>query len=170
MRLELSRCVVREWSGSDRDSIVKHANNPRVAANLRDVFPSPYAPKDAEAYLAFVSGRAPQTSFAIEVDGEAAGGISLKLQGDVERTSAELGYWLGEACWGRGVMTEAVRAVTDWAFQTFPLTRIFAVPYAHNLASHRVLEKAGFVCEARLRRSAIKLGEVLDQLVYADVR
>jgi hypothetical protein len=72
MRLELSRCVVREWSGADRESLVRHANNPRVAANLRDVFPSPYAASDAEGYLAFVTGRAPQTSFASAVDGEAA--------------------------------------------------------------------------------------------------
>jgi ribosomal-protein-alanine N-acetyltransferase len=88
----------------------------------------------------------------------------------VERISAELGYWLGETYWGRGVMTEAVRAFTDWGIATFSLTRIYALPYATNLASVRVLEKAGFVYEGRLRRSAIKRGQVLDQLVYADVR
>ena len=84
--------------------------------------------------------------------------------------SAELGYWLGEPYWGRGVMTEAVRAFTDWSFARFALHRIYAVPYATNPASARVLEKAGFTCEGRMRRSVIKLGQVLDQLLYADVR
>ena len=170
MTLELSRSVLRPWAPSDRDALASHANNPRVAANLRDAFPSPYTREDAERFLARVSEQTPRTFLAIEVDGETTGGIGLKLHSDVERISAELGYWLGEPHWGRGVMTEAVRAFTDWSFATFPLTRIFAVPYETSLASVRVLEKAGFVYEGRLRKSAIKLGQVLDQLVYADVR
>src|ERR1041384_8104175 len=105
MRLELSRSVIRAWSPSDRESLARHANNPRIAANLRDVFPSPYGLEDADRYLARVSDGAAPTSFAIEVDGEAAGGIALMLHGDVERISAEIGYWLGEPYWGRGVMT-----------------------------------------------------------------
>lgn len=170
MRLELSRSVLRAWAPSDRESLARHANNPRIAANLRDAFPSPYALADADRFLAMASETSPPTVLAIEVGGEAAGGIGLKLHGDVERVSAELGYWLAEDCWGRGVMTEAVRAFADWGFATFSLTRIYALPYATNPASLRVLEKAGFVCEGRLRRSVIKLGQVLDQLVYADVR
>jgi RimJ/RimL family protein N-acetyltransferase len=170
MRLELSRCVIRAWSSGDRESLARHADNPRIAANLRDVFPSPYSGEDADRFLAFARTQSPLTSFAIEVDGEAAGGIGLTLHEDVERVSAELGYWLAEAHWGRGVMTEAVRAFVDWGFTAFPLTRIYALPYATNLASVRVLENAGFVLEGRLRRSVIKLGQVLDQLVYADVR
>ena len=88
----------------------------------------------------------------------------------VIRISAEIGYWLGEPYWGRGVMTEAVRAVTDWGFAERSLLRIYALPYVTSLASIRVLEKAGYVYEGRLRRSVIKLGKVLVQLVYADVR
>jgi ribosomal-protein-alanine N-acetyltransferase len=170
MRLELSRSVIRAWSPSDRESLVRHANNPKIAANLRDAFPSPYSLEDADRFIALASERTPRASFAIEVDGEAAGGIGLMLHSDVERISAELGYWLAETYWGRGVMTEAVRAFTDWGFATFSLTRIYALPYGTNLPSVRVLEKAGFVYEGRLRRSAIKRGQVLDQLVYADVR
>jgi len=170
MRLELSRSVIREWVVGDRESLVRHANHPGVAANLRDVFPSPYGLADADGFLAFVTARSPQTSFAIEVDGEASGGIGLKLHTDVERMSGELGYWLGEARWGRGVMTEVVRAFTDWGFATFALHRIYAVPYATNPASARVLEKAGFTYEGRMRRSVIKRGQVLDQLLYSDVR
>jgi RimJ/RimL family protein N-acetyltransferase len=162
--------VIRDWVASDRESVARYANNPRIAANLRDVFPSPYALDDADRFIAAVSTRSPQTSFAIEVDGEAAGGIGLRLHDDIERMSAELGYWLGEPCWGRGVMTEAVRAFTDWGFATLSLCRIYAAPYATNPASVRVLENAGFVYEGRMRRSAVKLGQVLDQLLYADVR
>lgn len=170
MRIELTRCVVRRWALSDHDALLANANNPEIAANLRDRFPSPYTAADAEGYLARASAGPQPTGLAIEVDGEAAGGIALMMHDDVERTSAELGYWLGQRYWGRGVMTEAVRAVTDWGFQTFPLTRIYAMPFATSLGSIRVLEKAGYVCEGRLRRSVIKLGQVLDQFMYAEVR
>jgi [ribosomal protein S5]-alanine N-acetyltransferase len=170
MRIALPGCVIRGWLSSDRSSVARLANNPKVSANLRDAFPSPYTPEDADRFIAVASTRTPQTLFAIEVDGEAAGSIGLKLNEDVERISAELGYWLGEPYWGRGVMTRVVRAFSDWAFPAFSLHRIYALPYANNPASARVLEKAGFQCEGRLRRAAIKHGQVLDQLLYADVR
>ena len=109
----------------------------------------------------------PETFFAIAVGGEAVGGIGFVLQQDVERVSAEIGYWLGEAFWGRGIVTEALAAVTRYAIEQHQLTRVFAVPFAYNAPSCRVLEKAGYVLEARLRRSAIKDGTVVDQLQYA---
>jgi ribosomal-protein-alanine N-acetyltransferase len=99
--------------------------------------------------------------------GVAAGGMGFVLQHDVDRASAEIGYWLGEPFWGRGITTEALIAVTQYAIHTHGLTRIFAVPFANNTASCRVLERAGYVLEARLRRSAIKDGKILDQLQYA---
>jgi ribosomal-protein-alanine N-acetyltransferase len=105
--------------------------------------------------------------FAIEVDGEAAGGIGFVPHSDVERVSAEIGYWLGEPFWGRGIVAEALVAVTQYAIESHHLTRVFALPYARNTASCRVLEKAGYVVEGRLRRSCIKDGEVLDQMQYA---
>jgi RimJ/RimL family protein N-acetyltransferase len=101
------------------------------------------------------------------VHGEAVGGIGLTLKNDVERCSAEIGYWLGEAVWGRGIATAAVQALTDYGFKAFGLTRIFAVPFANNPASMRVLEKVGYVREGVMRRSAIKGGVVLDQVLYA---
>jgi [ribosomal protein S5]-alanine N-acetyltransferase len=107
--------------------------------------------------------------FAIEVDGEAAGSIGFVPHSDVERVSAEIGYWLGEPFWGRGIVTEALVAVTKYAIDTHHLTRIFAIPYARNEASARALEKASYVLEGRLRRSCIKDGEILDQLQYAFV-
>ena len=109
----------------------------------------------------------PETAFAIVVEDAAVGGIGFMLQHDVDRVSAEIGYWLGEALWGRGIATAALAGVTRYAIDTHGLTRVFALPFAHNTLSCRVLEKAGYVLEARLRRSAIKDRKIVDQLQYA---
>jgi ribosomal-protein-alanine N-acetyltransferase len=167
MELPLQRSVVRSFRASDVASLVRHANNRKIWANLRDRFPHPYTTADGRAYLRNVRRMAPETFFAIEVDGEAAGSIGYVLQSDVERMSAEIGYWLGEDVWGRGIATEAVEAVTRDAIARHQLTRLFALPFAGNAASCRVLEKAGYVLEARLRRSAIKEGVIRDQFQYA---
>ena len=169
MRLTLSRCIVRSWDPRDAPSIARHANNRQVWLNLRDRFPHPYSERDAAQFIARARTAQAETNFAIEVDGEAAGGIGFLPGTDIERVSAEIGYWLGEACWGRGVCTEALAAVTAYALDTYGLTRVFAVPFAHNAASCRVLEKAGYTMEGRLRRSAIKDGRICDQLLYAFV-
>jgi [ribosomal protein S5]-alanine N-acetyltransferase len=95
------------------------------------------------------------------------GAIGFVMRTDVERVSAEIGYWVGEAFWGRGIATAALAAVTRYAIETHGLTRLFALPFAWNAASCRVLEKAGYVLEARLRRSAIKDGVIVDQMQYA---
>jgi [ribosomal protein S5]-alanine N-acetyltransferase len=170
MRLPLGVCDVRSWRPDDADAVVEHANNRSVWLNLRDRFPHPYTTRDARRFLASVVGARPETSFAIDVGGAAVGGIAFKVQSDVERIGAELGYWIGEAYWGRGIATAAVRAVTDHALTTHhDLRRVFALPFAHNRASARVLEKCGFVLEGVLRSSAIKDGRVLDQLLYARI-
>ncbi len=166
MRLELTRSVVRSWQPSDTRTIVRHANNRQVWLMLRDQFPYPYSERDSAKFIAYVRTQRPETSFAIEVDGEAAGGIGLKLHTDIERVSAEIGYWLGQDHWGRGICAEAVLAVTAYAVDAYGLTRVFAVPFAHNVASCRVLEKAGYVLEGTMRRSAIKDGRIVDQKLY----
>ena len=102
--------------------------------------------------------------------GEAAGSIGFVVQPDVHRLSAEIGYWLGEAYWGRGIATEALRAVTAFAFEAHGLVRLFAGVFAWNTASMRVLEKAGYVREGVLTQSAIKDGRVIDQVLYAITR
>jgi len=107
------------------------------------------------------------TSFGVIVDGQAAGGVSLTLGQDIERRSAEIGYWLGRAFWGRGVMTDAVRAATRYAFEELGMARVFAVPFVRNPASARVLEKAGYLKEGRMHWSALKDGELLDQWLFA---
>jgi RimJ/RimL family protein N-acetyltransferase len=170
MRLSLGVCDVRSWRPADAAAIVPHANNRRVWLNLRDQFPHPYSVRDARRFLASVVGARPETNFAIEVEGSAVGGIGFRVQPDVERIGAELGYWLGEKYWGRGIATAAVAAVTEHALAAHDLVRVFALPFAHNRASARVLEKAGFTLEGVLRSSAIKDGRVLDQLLYARIR
>jgi RimJ/RimL family protein N-acetyltransferase len=166
VHLRLGSCIVRDWAAGDLDSLVRHANNWNIWINLRDRFPHPYTEADGRGFLSHVTSRDAQTVWAIEVDGDAVGGIGLVLMSDVERVSAEIGYWLGEAFWSRGVMTEAVNAVTSEAFRQFELTRIFALPFADNPGSIRVLEKAGYVLEGRLPQSAIKNGVIRDQLQF----
>lgn len=167
MRLVLETCTVRSWEFGDVDTVPAYANNRKIWMNLRDAFPHPYTKQSARDWIRGVRQRSPETSFAIVVDGEAVGGIGYVLHPDVERVSAEIGYWLGEPFWGRGITSEALRAVTAYAMETHGLTRIFAVPFAWNQPSCRVLEKAGYVLEARLRKSAIKDGRLTDQLQYA---
>jgi ribosomal-protein-alanine N-acetyltransferase len=167
--IPLQSCRVRSWRVSDAESLARYANNRKIWLNLRDLFPHPYGIRDARAYLQMVLGKTPETSFAIDVQGEAAGGVGFVLKTDVERVSAEIGYWLGEPFWGRGIVTDALAATTRHIVAAHHLTRVYAVPFAHNVASCRVLEKAGYVLEGRLRRSAIKDGAIVDQMQYAYV-
>ena len=167
MQLALDRSVVRSWRASDAESLARYANNRNIWINLRDAFPHPYTLHDARDFIRAIRSRSPETTFAITVQDEAVGSIGFVLHHDVERVSAEIGYWLAEPFWGRGIITEALAAVTAYAMQHYGLTRIYAVPFAWNAASCRVLEKAGYVLEARLRHSAIKNGELTDQMQYA---
>ncbi|MGE0537464.1 MAG: GNAT family N-acetyltransferase [Pirellulales bacterium] len=168
--LQLTRCTLRPWRASDRDELVVQANNRRVWRNLRDRFPHPYTRGDAERWLAFVADQTPQVNFCIDVAGKPAGGIGLDLRGDVDCRTAEIGYWLGEAYWGRGIASEAVRAMADWALATLNLARLEAGVFGWNPGSARVLEKAGFTCEGRLRDAVFKDGELTDRLIYARLR
>jgi ribosomal-protein-alanine N-acetyltransferase len=167
VQLTLERCIVRSWRPADADSLAIHANNRNIWINLRDAFPHPYTIHDAREFIRATKSRAPETTFAIAVDDEAVGSIGFVLHRDVERVSAEIGYWLAEPLWGRGITADALVAVTRLAIEQHGLTRIYAVPFAWNARSCRVLEKAGYVLEARLRNSAIKDGKLTDQLQYA---
>lgn len=163
--------TLRPWCDTDIPSLVKYANNRAVSRNLRSIFPYPYTQKDAEWWI---QTRHEDTSrdlfFAIEVEGEACGGISCRRLDDVYFKGAEIGYWLGEPFWGRGIMSEAVTLVAQAAFEQLDIVRIQAAVFGWNAASARVLEKAGFHFEARLERSVTKDGELTDQLMYALLR
>jgi RimJ/RimL family protein N-acetyltransferase len=154
---------------SDARSIALHANNRKIWVNLRDSFPHPYRLQDAREFISHARSQKPEAAFAIAVEGRAVGAIGFKLLPDVERVSAEIGYWLGEALWGRGIATEALVAMTRYGVEAYGLTRVFAVPFEWNTASMRVLTKAGYVLEGCMRRSAIKDGRIVDQFLYAHV-
>jgi RimJ/RimL family protein N-acetyltransferase len=154
---------------SDAEALVRHADNINVARQLRDRFPHPYTRANASLFLKAATSAAEPSNLAIEVDGEAAGAIGYVPGTDVERYSAEIGYWLGESFWGRGIVTEALVLVTQYVFTTGNLLRLVALPFADNVASTRVLEKAAFVREATLRSSSVKYGQPRDQALYARV-
>jgi ribosomal-protein-alanine N-acetyltransferase len=170
MELELKTCVIRPWRPGDEESLAEHANNFNIWRNLRDRFPHPYTMEDAREWILRVGEESPQANFAIVVDGRAVGGIGLILKDDISRCSAEIGYWLGEAFWGRGITTEAVHALTNWGFDNFDLSRIYAGVLEWNPASMRVLEKAGYQFEGRLRKAVVKQNQVMDEFIYAIVR
>jgi ribosomal-protein-alanine N-acetyltransferase len=168
--LPVAGAVVRPWRRGDAELLVRHANNRNVWINLRDTFPHPYTKADAEQWLGWATTQRPQTHFAIAVNHEAVGGIGYALQADVLRRSAEVGFWLGEPFWGRGIATAALRAVSAHAFATHDVCRLFGYVFEWNAASMRVLEKAGYAREACLRRAVVKDGRTIDQYVYAMIR
>ena len=163
-------CTVRSYRTADADSLARHGNNRAIWLNLRDRFPHPFFADDCARYIAHCLEATLQASFAIDVAGEAVGGISFHAGTDIERVGAELGYWVGEAFWGRGIATDAVRLLSDYALGEREYERLFALPFARNAASARVLEKAGYLREGTLRRSCLKNGVLEDQLLYAKLR
>lgn len=169
MRLVGARCIVRPWRASDAEALARHADNVNVARCLRDRFPHPYTRRDAHAFLQHAAAAADPSNLAIEVGGEAAGGVGFVPGTDVERFSAEIGYWLGESHWGHGIATEALALVTDYVFDGLNMLRLFALPFADNTGSIRVLEKAGYEREALLRASSVKYGIPRDQYLYAKI-
>ena len=169
LTLHGERCRVRGWEKGDASSLVEHANNLNVARYLRDRFPHPYTLRDAREFLKHAVSAGDPTNLAIEVDGAAVGAIGYVPGRDVERYSAEIGYWLGEAHWGKGIVSEALRLVTEHAFADMGFLRLFALPFAGNIASVRVLEKAGYQREGLLRSNAVKFGEPQDQYMYARI-
>lgn len=171
MELKLDLCTLRPCRPSDRDDIVRHANNANVARHLRERFPHPYTLRDADDWISYVAGQSPLQNLAITLDGHVIGGIGVMPGTDSQRISAEIGYWLGEAFWGRGIATSALAGMTRYAFDTFPeLNRVFALVDEDHPASIRVLEKAGYRREGRLLGAAIKHGIIHDQILYAVTR
>lgn len=167
MKLLFRDYMLRDWLKDDAPSLVRYANNLKIWINLRDAFPYPYTLGDAEDFLSRATQSIPGTFFAIATDIETIGSIALTPGKDVHRFTVELGYWLAEPFWGKGIMTEAVRTLSEYAFKELDIHRIFAEPYTTNIASARVLEKAGFVLEGIVRDNVFKDGRFLDQFVYS---
>jgi len=159
--------LLRPWDPADAGSLVIHANNPKIARNLRDGFPHPYTPRDAEQWLKMVTENKTDMILAIEVKGQAAGGIGLHSMKDVYRYNAELGYWLSEKYWGMGIISDAIGVMVNYAFNHTRWLRVFATIYEYNTPSMRVLEKNGFTREAIHRKTVMKEGKLLDEHLYA---
>lgn len=159
--------TLRPWTPADLESLVKYANNFRIAQMLTNQFPHPYSRENGLSFIEMATKDTPRRILAIEVNNEAAGGIGLHPQADIYCKNAELGYWLAEPFWGHGIMTQAVERMVQYGFEHLDVNRIFARPFGINIASQRVLEKAGFVLEGRFEKTLFKNGEYLDELVYA---
>ena len=170
MEIPAGGWVLRPWREGDEPALAKYANNRNIWINLKDVFPHPYTMEDAAWWVQAQKDREPPTDLAIADADEAIGAIGLRLQGDVYRRTAEVGYWLGEPFWGQGIATHALQAFAEYAFTTFDLVRLQAFVKEWNPASARVLEKCGFALEGRLRKNVTKDGKTVDQLLYALVR
>jgi ribosomal-protein-alanine N-acetyltransferase len=158
----------RTWRTRDVDALVEQANNRNVWINLKDRFPHPYTRDDAECWIGMnhlILG--PPVNFAIDLGGEPVGGVGVEPLEDVYHRSANIGYWVAEPHWGKGIATAAVEFICDYALRTFPLERLQADVFGWNAASARVLEKLGFTLEGRRRRAVIKDGRVGDLLLYA---
>ncbi|MDQ3292140.1 MAG: GNAT family N-acetyltransferase [Bacteroidota bacterium] len=170
MRLPLKTCTIRNWQSGDELALAKHANNFNIWINLRNSFPYPYTLQDAQNWIMIANATEPVTNFALEINGEAAGGIGLVLQPDVYSKSAEVGYWLSEMYWNRGIVTEALKEITDYGFKTLELERIYAAVFDWNVKSAKVLEKAGYQFEGKLHKSVYKNGKIIDSLLYAIIK
>ncbi|PKM77698.1 MAG: GNAT family N-acetyltransferase [Firmicutes bacterium HGW-Firmicutes-15] len=164
--------TLREWELGDAESLVKYANNQNIAQNLRNIFPHPYTIEDAKSFIndCINGDKTRQCIKAIVVDGEAAGSIGVLLKNDVYCKSAEIGYWLGEYFWSKGIMSAAVKQIFKVAFNEYDIVRIFAETYAYNIGSRKVLEKAGFELEGVLKKSICKNGQIFDSCIYAFIK
>jgi RimJ/RimL family protein N-acetyltransferase len=167
MKIIFNEFCIRSYEFSDLDAIVKYANNYNVSRLLRDQFPHPYTRFDAEAWLMESCNQEIETNFAIANHTELIGGIGIVRQTDVNRFSAEIGYWIAEPFWGKGIVTNALKIFTDYVFRNFEINRIFANVFEGNTASERVLLKAGYKKEAMLRKAVCKEKKFLDEYIYA---
>jgi len=157
---------LRPWHENDLESLVKYANNINIAKFMTDGFPFPYTTENGKSFIEFATKNKPTHIFAIEVNGEAIGGIGIHFQTDIYRKNAEMGYWLAEPFWGNGIVTKAIKEMLVYGFEQFDINRIFARPFGNNKASQKVLEKVGFIREAKFEKTLFKNGEFLDELIY----
>ena len=163
------KCRIRKWELSDAKDLAAALSNRKVQDNLRDGLPYPYTEQDGKEFIsAMLSADENETfSFAITVNNMVIGSIGIFRQGNIHRQTAELGYYIAEEYWGKGIMTEAVKQICEYVFANSDIIRIYAEPFAYNIASCRALEKAGFQYEGTLRSNAVKNGKVIDMKMYS---
>ena len=165
-------CKIRKWELSDARDLATALSNKKIQDNLRDGLPYPYTEQDGKEFIsAMLAANENDTfAFAITVNGKVIGSIGAFRQGNIHRQTAELGYYIAEEYWGKGIMTEAVKQLCDYVFSNTDIIRIYAEPFAYNIGSCRVLEKAGFQYEGTLRSNALKNGNVFDMKMYSKLK
>ena len=165
-------CKIRRWELSDARDLATALSNKKIQDNLGDGLPYPYTEQDGKEFIsAMLAANENDTfAFAITVNGKAIGSIGAFRQGNIHRQTAELGYYIAEEYWGKGIMTEAVKQLCDYVFSNTDIIRIYAETFAYNIGSCRVLEKAGFQYEGTLRSNALKNGNVFDMKMYSKLK
>lgn len=165
-------CKIRKWELEDAADLAAALSNKHIQDNLRDGLPYPYTEKDATEYISamLLADEDETFAFAITIDHKVIGSIGIFRQGNIHRQTAELGYYIAEEYWGKGIMTEAVKQICEYVFEKSDIIRIYAEPFAYNVASCRVLEKAGFQYEGTLRNNAVKNGKVIDMKMYSKIK
>ena len=165
-------CKIRRWELSDARDLAAALSNKKIQDNLRDGLSYPYTEQDGKEFIsAMLAANENDTfAFAITVNGKVIGSIGAFRQGNIHRQTAELGYYIAEEYWGKGIMTEAVKQLCDYVFSNTDIIRIYAEPFAYNIGSCRVLEKAGFQYEGTLRSNALKNGNVFDMKMYSKLK
>lgn len=167
MRIEWEDIILRPWEEKDAERLAQIANNKKIYDNLRDYFPHPYTLGDAKTYIESLSDNEKILIFAIEYEGVLVGNIGAFFQSDVYQKNAEIGYFLAEEFWRKGIMTKAIRAITSYVFENYDIIRIYAEPFFRNSGSRRSLEKSGFQHEATLKQNIVKNGLLEDGCIYA---
>ena len=165
-------CKIRRWELSDARDLATALSNKKIQDNLRDGLPYPYTEKDGKEFIStmLAANENDTFAFAITVNGKVIGSIGAFRQTNIHNKTAELGYYIAEEYWGKGIMTEAVKQLCDYVFSHTDIIRIYAEPFSYNIGSCRVLEKAGFQYEGTLRSNALKNGIVLDMKMYSKLK
>ena len=168
MEIFFEGIILRPWSISDAPQLALIADNKRITGNLRDGLPFPYSVKDARDWLNLIlPENIPPRFFAITIDRELVGSIGIITKTDIYRKNVEIGFFLSEKFWGKGIMTKAIKAATAYSFRDFDIIRVYAETFSDNTGSRRALEKAGFILEATIKSNIIKNGIIKDSCIYS---
>ena len=169
-RENIMQFTLRIIEPTDLESFTFHANNYNISKNMTDAFPYPYTLEKGKLFFDKIEKQSPRNVLGIDIDGKICGAIGVHLQTDVYAKNAEMGYWLGEPFWGNGIMSKAIPQMVAYAFEKFPIERIYARPFGNNLASQMTLKKAGFILEAVLKDTIFKNGETIDEWIFSTRR